>query len=232
MTRKLCSALNETRTRIGARSGKKLFFLDRKSSATTVADMVRIKAILFIVALTLCSGCGTVMTGFDPNPYPIYGGVRQDARVIGAGGNGAIFIIDIPLSLAMDTILLPVGLCNLSLLPPSVDPLKGWNSWHQWDEESHPAIYGFHGTILVNPPQPAKHSPLDQAIKEDYKNYLTNSEPGYFESDTSFFEDNTGQHAVRTQVGRNGYYRIYIFIYDKNNTRIKVIKYANGGYAC
>ena len=86
--------------------------------------------------------------------------------------------------------------------------------------------------MLVNPPQPAKHSALDKAIKEDYQNYLQKHEPGYFDSGPTYFEDGTGQHGVELQVGRNGFYKIYIFIYDKSNKRIKVIKYADGGYAC
>ena len=54
----------------------------------------------------------------------------------------------------------------------------------------------------------------------------------YFDSGPTYFEDGTGQHGVELQVGRNGFYKIYIFIYDKSNKRIKVIKYADGGYGC
>lgn len=193
---------------------------------------MEVPAIFVATVLACCSGCGTVSTGFDRNPYPVYGGVRQDARNIGDGGFAIILVVDVPLSFAVDTLLLPLGLYDLTLLPPSVDPLKDWKSWSQWDEESHPASYGFHGTILVERARLATHSPLDKAIKDDYQKYLQKHEPGYFGDLPSFYENGTGQHAVKIQIGRNGYYRVYIFIYDKSNVRTKIIRYANGGYAC
>src|SRR6266480_3621252 len=97
--------------------------------------------------------------------------------------------------------------------PPAVDPLKGWNSWREYDEESHPEIYGYHGTILVQQAQPAKHSSLDKVIKDDYQNYLQKHEPGYFSVEgAKFYEDGTGQHAVKIDVGRNGRYTVYFFL--------------------
>ena len=162
--------------------------------------------ILTIIVLAFCSGCGTVSTGFERNPYPVYGGVRQDAHIIGGGGAGPIFIIDVPFSFAADTLLLPLGLYDLTLLPPAVDPLKDWKS------------------ISSQP---------DNAITVDYQNYLQKHQPGYFVMDgVSFYEDGTGQHAVKITVGREGYYTVYIFIYDKSNVRTKIIRWANGGYAC
>ena len=117
--------------------------------------------------------------------------------------------------------------------PPAVDPLKGWNSWVEYGEESHPAMYGYHGTILVQRAQPARHSPLDKAIKDDFQGYLQKHEPGYFSVEgASFYEDGTGQHAVKMDVGRNGSYTIYIFMYDKHNARIRIMRFADGGYAC
>ena len=99
--------------------------------------------------------------------------------------------------------------------PPSVDPLKGWNSWEEYDETSHPAMYGYHGTILVQRPLPQKHSPLDKAIKDDYQNYL-HEHPSNVIEIPLFYEDGTGQHAVKIEV--ETYDRdeiVYIFIYDK-----------------
>src|SRR5471030_1551919 len=84
--------------------------------------------------------------------------------------------------------------------PPAVDPLKGWNSWSSYDEESHPASYGYHGTILVQKAQPATHSPLDKTIKDDYQNYLGKDEPGYYTMEVLFYEDGTGQRTVRVQT--------------------------------
>jgi hypothetical protein len=116
--------------------------------------------------------------------------------------------------------------------PPAVDPLKGWNSWCQYDEESHPAIYGFHETILVNQAQPAKHSPLDKAIKDDYQNYL--KKHGCIPIEIpSFYEDGTGQHAVKVQIETmDRDLIVYIFIYDKSNTRTKLMKFFYGHTSC
>jgi hypothetical protein len=122
--------------------------------------------------------------------------------------------------------------------PPAVDPLKGWKSWSEWDETSHPDVYGPHGRYLLQPGQRAKHSPLDKAIKDDYKNYLQKHEPFYFvngpafSDGPTFYEDGTGQHAVRIEVGSNGSYTVYIFIYDDHNVRKKIMRFADGGYAC
>src|SRR5258706_11532815 len=110
--------------------------------------------------------------------------------------------------------------------PPTVVPLTGWKSWNSYDEESHPEIYGYHGTILVQKAEPAAHTPLTKAIKDDYQNYLGKDEPGYYTMEVLFFEDGTGQHAVRVQTytrDRDSFY--YVFIYDKSNSRVKVLKY-------
>ncbi len=110
--------------------------------------------------------------------------------------------------------------------PPKLDPLAGWDSWSPYDEESHPADYGFHGTILVQRAQPATHSPLDKAIKDDYQNYLQKHEPHYFSFGPTFYEDGIGQHAVKVQIGNWDHELLfYIFIYDKSNTRTKVMKF-------
>jgi len=116
--------------------------------------------------------------------------------------------------------------------PPAVDPLKGWNSWTTYDEESHPASYGYHGTILVQRAQPATHFPLDKAIKDDYQNYLHNHPSNPIEIPL-FYEDGTGQHAVKVEV--ETYDRdeiVYIFIYDKSNTRTKLMKFYVGHTSC
>jgi uncharacterized protein YceK len=172
----------------------------------TVESHVRTNCILILIVSVFCSGCGTVSTGLNRNPYPVYGGIREDAHAISGGGSGVVLIIDVPFSFAADTLLLPLGLYDLRYLPPSVDPLKDWNSWSPRDEQS-------------------------RSIKDDYRSYFNKHEPGYFEDTASYYENTAGQHAVRIRVGRNGYYTVYIFEYDKDNVRTKIISYANGGYA-
>ena len=46
-----------------------------------------------------------------------------------------------------------------------------------------------------------------------------------------FFENETGQHAVQIRIGINGTSWEHILIYDKDNKRIKAIKYISGRYA-
>jgi hypothetical protein len=45
-----------------------------------------------------------------------------------------------------------------------------------------------------------------------------------------FFEDGTGQHAVKISIPLNGTWWAHVLIYDKNNVRIKAVKYADGTY--
>ena len=86
-------------------------------------------------------------------------------------------------------------------------------------------LAGFHVSSLGN---------LDsnKAITDDYKDYIQKLSPeerkfiGY----TEYFEDGTGQHAVKITIGLNGTVWEHVLIYDKDNKRIKTIKYSNGGY--
>src|SRR5260221_8037489 len=116
--------------------------------------------------------------------------------------------------------------------PPKEDPLKGWNSWTSYDEESHPASYGYHGTILVQKAQPSTHSALDKVIKDDYQNYLKKHE--CIPTDISlFYEDGTGQHAVKVRIEDiNSDHFYYVFIYDKSNVRVKLMKFYWGHMSC
>ena len=189
---------------------------------------MRTNLITLLAALAFCSGCGTMLTG---SPYSVYGGLREDAHVISSGGSGVILILDVPFSFAADTLLLPVGLNNARLLPPTIDPLKDWKSWTPDDEIPREARDRFGNILTKN--LPPKHAPLDNSIKEDYQKYLNKHEPWYFENGGSaFYEDGTGQHAVRIRVGCNGYYWIYTFIYDKSNARTKLFRAPDGRYAC
>ena len=120
--------------------------------------------------------------------------------------------------------------------PPAVNPLEGWKCW-VIDDEFRPATYDSNGK-LIRQARPAKHAPLDQAIKDDYKNYLKTNY-GYIASAHTtefFYEDGTGRHAVdvgEVLVSNNDLtttsIRI-ILIYDKANKRTKVLKYYNNTY--
>ena len=77
---------------------------------------------------------------------------------------------------------------------------------------------------------------LDQTIVNDYQNYMQNLSPEEKQNfgpypPVDFFEDGTGQHAVQIKIGLNGTVWLHDLIYDKDNKRIKTIKYAAGHYA-
>jgi hypothetical protein len=99
--------------------------------------------------------------------------------------------------------------CSCSAPKPMPDPLAG-----------------FHWCSLTK---------LDsnKAITDDYKAYIQTLSPEErkYMGPHEFFEDATGQHAVRIETDINGDQAWYhILIYDKDNKRIKVIKYYRGKY--
>jgi hypothetical protein len=109
-------------------------------------------------------------------------------------------------------ILMMVVICGPGCVSPTPvpDPLAGWK-------------------VELN------HRP-DQTIVKDYQDYIqeTLSGKGYFidENNIWFFKDGSGQHAIKIEIPLNGVWREHVLIYDKDNKRIKVIKYAGGRYAC
>ena len=75
---------------------------------------------------------------------------------------------------------------------------------------------------------------LDKTITDDYQNYirqLPSQEKSYVQwSDIWFYENKAGQHAVRIEIALDRVTREHVLIYDKDDKRVKVIKYANGRY--
>jgi len=73
-----------------------------------------------------------------------------------------------------------------------------------------------------------------KAVVDDYQDYIHKLPPAearvvdYYS--ISEYEDSTGQHAVKIETPINGVYREHVLIYDRNNKRIKVIKYVSGYY--
>jgi len=86
-------------------------------------------------------------------------------------------------------------------------------------------LAGFHVSSLGN---------LDKnkAITDDCNDYIQTLSPEEKKylgpSPIGFFEDGTGQHAVEIKLGLNGANWHHVLIYDKNNKRIKTIKYVSG----
>jgi hypothetical protein len=94
------------------------------------------------------------------------------------------------------------------------------------------------GCAYKAPPDPLagwqkvySHDP-DPVIEKDYQDYIQKipTKEKDFVIGVAYFEDGTGQHAINFAVGVNGRYTRHILIYDKENKRIKVIKYKTGWY--
>jgi hypothetical protein len=87
-------------------------------------------------------------------------------------------------------------------------------------------LAGWHFSSLNN-----LHS--NQAITDDYQAYIQtlHLKKRGFVGAVDFFEDGTGQHAVKIEIGLNGTWSEHVIIYDKDNKRTKVTKYADGRYS-
>jgi hypothetical protein len=92
---------------------------------------------------------------------------------------------------------------------PAPDPLAGWQ-------------------LDFSPSRPS-----DKIIEKDYENYIQELPSGEKNSAvvSGYFEDARGQHAIKLQTSVNGTVWLHVLIYDKDNKRIKTIKYAIGQYA-
>ncbi len=103
------------------------------------------------------------------------------------------------------------------------DLVKGWTR--------HVA---YEGIASVDPPNLKKGESLhtsyniDESVIVDYTAYARSVWPkgqDFFISEVDFYEDGTGQHAVRIEleVGLDEYVDYYLF-YDKSNQRTKVMR--------
>ena len=95
-------------------------------------NMRNIIAILALLSLVFCAGCGTVLThGGDPGAggprSGVYRGIRWDGMMVatfehdlfspgskGSGGMPDIFLLDFPFSAIADTVLLPYDLTTVN----------------------------------------------------------------------------------------------------------------------
>ena len=83
-------------------------------------------------------------------------------------------------------------------------------------------LEGFYVTATMDPDS-------YKAIDEDSKNYIQTLSPK--EKDMAgreFFEDDNGRHAVKITYTLNDRNWVHVLIYDKNNHRIKAVKYVSG----
>ncbi len=88
--------------------------------------------------------------------------------------------------------------------------------------------------------------PSYKAISDDLQTYVNTKLPVdhlpdycgggtrrwcYWMSDTTLFEDGSGQHAVKFKVYRVNHDEVFVLIYDKSNVRIKTMRFRSGSYA-
>jgi hypothetical protein len=77
------------------------------------------------------------------------------------------------------------------------------------------------------------HEP-DAAIEKDYQDFIKTFKPEGQRPDQAigYFKDGTGQHAIETEIFK--YHQNaschYLIIYDKDDKRIKIIKFDCGSY--
>ncbi|MEJ0091540.1 MAG: hypothetical protein WDM80_17565 [Limisphaerales bacterium] len=78
--------------------------------------------------------------------------------------------------------------------------------------------------------QPDFKEQPNQVIVNDYQNYIQQLPPEERKLATvdDWREDGTGQHAIKITVGLDGTNWRHVLIYDKENKRIKTVKYASG----
>jgi hypothetical protein len=105
-------------------------------------------------------------------------------------------------------ILLAAFVWSFGCATKTADPLAGWHGADDRDLHSN------------------------KAISDDCKNYIQTLSPEEtkFAGPMLYYEDGKGQHAVRIEIGINGTWWEHVLIYNKDNNRIKTIKYSDGGY--
>lgn len=96
--------------------------------------------------------------------------------------------------------------CKSSPAGPAPNPLSGWNMDFS----------------------PQLNAVIDKDC-QDYIKHLTPEEIGHSRI-SGYFNDGTGQHAVEIEVALNGTWWKHVLFYDKNNKRVKVVKYSPGHY--
>lgn len=75
---------------------------------------------------------------------------------------------------------------------------------------------------------------INKAIRDDYQDYVRHlpARKRKYVGMIFLLEDGAGQHAVKIEIDFNGTWLEHALIYDRENRRIKVIKFVGGHYAC
>jgi len=168
--------------------------IDPEGCGETARRLIKSRMLLALLLPLFCSGCTTALSHlFEGNG--VYQGVRGDCSGIASGN--PFLVIDLPLSAAADTLLLPY---DATMRPPN--PLG--KDWRLKDE--------------------TRHEKISMTIVEDYEDFTRKlnlkSPPS-----TQIFDDKSGRHAVQIAIDTGSNYIIYTLIYDKFNVRTKTVKW-------
>lgn len=189
--------------------------------------MNTIRLTFCILMAAFCSGCGTitnhpdVTSVFYPGRVP-YGGVKMD-YYLGTGrdlGCGPWWFLDMPFSLVFDTLCLPHDLYTTHTYTHELNIYHEFLKQVTQDSASVPSV-DWHFC----------DSKLDKSIRDDSRDYMQQlpSEERKVAHHTYSFEDRSGRHAIEIEIPLNGTQEKHILIYDKDNKRIRTIKYSPGG---
>ena len=119
-------------------------------------------------------------------------------------------------------VLLLSSLFFVGCTTPKPDPLAGWKPIGNISYQLDPK-HNFPGSV-----------PCNQAILDDMQNFIQTFPPnerGYNMGPFQLYEDGMGQHAVSFEVFVGAYTSWhYALFYDKQNKRIRVVKYGRSRY--
>jgi hypothetical protein len=117
-------------------------------------------------------------------------------------------ISHLPFAFLAALVIYLVSGCATSVPKPSPNPLEGWHFCSlTYLDTNKLVVDDYQGYIKKLPPD---------EMKLAYVNHV--------------FEDGTGQHAVQIEIPLNGKWWEHVLFYDKNNKRIKTVKYSSGGF--
>ncbi len=133
----------------------------------------------------------------------------------------------------MNIIRVPFCILAAALSVSGCAPRIGLNPLEGWKELGSTAWQGLTA--------PGERSPaLSKSITDDYRDFIAklpirkgrfvDRSESYFIDQLSFYQDETGQHAVRVRIPMDGTYWNYALFYNRSDVRTKVIKYASGRY--
>jgi uncharacterized protein YceK len=176
---------------------------------------------LCLGALAFCTGCGSMLAHIYPSQNPVYIGTRGECQaIVHKDSNEPIWVpigicVDLPFTFVADTLFFPFDL-NDWIETSRPDPLKGW-TYHPFPENRR------FGSVT---------NTLDKAIVDDYQGYI--AKKGLSAAVVSgFYEDGQGHRAVEFEASASGNESWHFaIIYNKQNKRVKVVRFGRERYMC